>query len=351
MANVLEVMGVDVSDRVQSWGVLEEVMEVLLAEATLFTSEMRFGLASADVTFAPAGAGSLVAGLSFYDQPAELTIDGALAFRGYVRDVEWDSGRRVATLIVENALKRPAETAYSGTGDEVNPGAAILGILRSALAEDQIDAAAILAAGGPAAAAGATVSWDFSSSSSTSVMEAVQEVASLASIVVFERGGRITARAFHAYQGDGSGLKYAIEDAVVREWGPVHRDTSSFFNRIVVGYPTDLTVELQDEASVRASRGVIRTRTYSSSAAVFAPDRPSALHFCATGLARSALRRIIVPATLAKASAPGAGLADDFPVTQEAAGFSGLACRAFQVRRRLDTDEIELTLAQLPSEG
>jgi hypothetical protein len=347
MAAQLLVADVDVTSLVDSWGMVEQIEEVQLADAQLMTSEWTAQITSPLGQFASKGP-SLMAGLARYQTPVTVNLDGALVFQGYLRDPGYDPERRQSVMISENVLKGPAETAYGGTGTAINPAVAIVAILRTVLPDLLIDVGGILAAGGPARAAGATVSWNFANVGGSTVMEAVKQIASLSSIAVFEAGGRVTAHAFHAYQGNGSALRQPIDDAHVRSWGRRTLDSQSFNNRVEIGYTgAAAPLVMTDPDSYKANGKIYRTQPFPTSSSVVSADAVSARFFGATYLLRAAWPRWIQPVTVGRADYPGFRLGNRYPVTCAAEGLAGAPMQAIQVRPHLDSGDLELTLAEL----
>jgi hypothetical protein len=131
----------------------------------------------------------------------------------------------------------------------------------------------------------------------------------------------------------------------MREPGRLEHDYSTFNNRVVVGYPTAQAFTLEDEESIRQN-GVVRTVAFSAGSAVVAADLTSARFFATLYLSRAAFRR-------AKLSVAGGSefrdvrIGDRHPVTLADLGLSRHAFEVIEVRRSLDTDEVELWLASL----
>lgn len=349
MANRAVLAGVDISSTVVTWGRLEQVKEALLAEATLFTSEMSLEVANGSGAFRASGL-SLAAGLSWYGQVLEIFVDEVSVYRGFVKNIAPDPERGTARIATESVMRRAADANVVGAEDGVNPGVALLAVLRAGFELEDLDVRAILAAGAPARAAGATIDYSFSQGSRTTVLSAVQDISRLCSISVFVAGNHVTARAFRPYQGDGAGLRHDLGDLAVRAWGPMEFDELTFNDRVVVGHADGPGyVELNDRRAQRINGTTKhpRQQDFSATASVVCTDAESARFFGRTYLARTARRPAKVRAAGGDALR-GVLLGDRFPVTQQTRlGVSSMPAEVYTAYLNLDTREVELHLAQL----
>jgi len=338
-------MGVDISNKVSSWGMIETIKEILLVQATFMTDEMTLELFN-DGTFSPAGS-SLVAGVNWYNGLLEITVDGVTVYQGYAKDLRANNTRTLAYLVTENVLKGPAERSVIASGTGQNPADAMLAVLAAAGIDDAlIDDASFTVAGGAARIAGATLNYNFLSGDNVTALAALQQIGNLASISVFVLNGRITARAFQPYQGDEQGLRNELNDANVREWGDMGTAYSNFQNRVLVGYPTLQYVTLDDERSQIENGNVVRELQFSAGDKVVSANAVSASYFGRLFLARASTRRTMIPLACGR-DLKDAVIGDRFPVTNPRLGLVRYAMEVIESHRNLDTEEIELHLAQL----
>lgn len=337
-------VGLDISDRVESWGNLELIKTVLLAEATMVTSEHTLTVSNHDGAFLPNRPNSLVAGLNWYGALVDILLDGQLVYEGRVRDIRISPDGLRAMIVSEDVMKQPAQTAFVGSGTAQNAGDVLLAMARTALPDSLIDIPSFLSSGGPSRAAGATVTYSFTASSGMTCMGAMDELSSLASISVYVNRNLLVARAFQPYQGNGAGLRWQITDDVLRQVPTVQRDVLSFFNRVVVGYPTGQTVALDDKVSQRVNH-VVRTKTFPESGNAHAADLASAQYFGSTYLDRASFQRRIVDLTIGR-EVNDVDLGQRYPVRSAWFGLL-MAGEVIEAHRVLDRDETTLKLAEL----
>ena len=338
-------LGVDITDRVVSWGTLEQVKEVLLAEATMFTSEHSIQVMNEGGAFTSDGPASIVRGLNWYGQILTVTLDGQLVYAGRVRNIQISSDAGTATIVSDDVMKVPAQEPFVGSGQNANPGDVLLAIARSALPEEFIDAASFKASGGLARTAGATISYEFKDDSRASCMSAMQEIARLCSISVYVSRTLLSARVFRPYQGQGSGLKQDIDETVIRAMPSQGYDALSFVNRVTVGYTGGFTETVNALDSQRANR-IIRPITYGDTETVFAYDRASAIYFGNLCLSRSSYQRRICEVTIGPTMNP-VDMGDRFPVTSSRFGLVAMPAEVIEAHRNPDQDEVTLKLAEL----
>jgi len=342
----LRFKGVDLSALVTAWGAIEQIKDVLLVTAQAMTSEMSVEVANRGSMFASGGVSSLVSGMDWYNAPLQVSVDGEVVFDGLVKNVRLSATGQTATIVSENILKRPAEATMSYATPGANPGDAMLGVLAAAgIAAEYVDAASFSRAGVPARQAGAKIVAAYAAGSSTGALSALQGIGDLASISVFVLNNRITARGFLPYEGSEAGLRYELNDGNVREWGDREFDTSAFNNRVSVGYPVGLFV-VQDDLAARRSTGVVRNLDFPATGAVYAADRASAAFFAGVYLQRAAPRKMLLPIAGGREFA-NIVIGDRFPVTNARLGLSRFPMEAIEIRRSLDTEEVELRLASL----
>lgn len=347
MPDTAELFGMDVTDRIVEWGTVEQIKEVLLATAELFTSEVTMTFDNTSGFLSPRHGQSLVAGLDWFHKTLTLKSDGVSIFEGLVKTVIPNPEEKTATVTAENIFAAPVATYYHGTDAAVNPAIAMLTIVRSALADEYINIHSFHYAAGAARRAGATINFTFSEGDEITVADAIQEIGDLASIAVYVQNNQIFARAFRPYQGSSSELKFPITDTIVREWGEFGWDNASFNNRVSVGYsigPPELYVRREDVESWRLNGKEWRAHEYAAGDDVTAADLPSAQFFGDTYLQRASYRREKLSLVGGPELKAAAKLGDRFPVTQAEFGLVDTALETIEVRPRLGQDEIELLL-------
>lgn len=342
-------MGVDISRFVTSWGRLEQIKDILLAQATLLTSEMSIQVMNFRKFLNPRGPGSLVAGLDHYNGLLELIKDGRTIYEGLVKDVRVSANSQTATIVSENILKKPAETVINAQATGANPALAMLSFLRLTVPEGNIDARTFDQAAAPSGSAGATVDYAFGEGDNVTVLQAIQLTSELSSISVFVKDNRVIARPFIPYQGGEENFKPELNDATVREWGSFNWDNSSFNNRIRVGYPTDQTVLLEDTESIKTNGRTPRLIEFSEDEKVAASNLTSADFFGKLYLRRAAKRRTKLSVAGGKAL-NGTVIGDRFPATTPSLGLIRLPMECIEVHETIDGDETELALAQIFSD-
>src|ERR1044071_599530 len=332
-------MGVDITSRVVSFGSLEQIKEVLLAVATMFTSENRIQVTNIDGAFSTDGPLSLMRGVEWYGQPLVIAIDGIPVYNGVVRNIELSEDSRIATITTDDVMKVPAQQPFIGSATGQNPGDALLTIARSVLDESYLDLHSFQAAGSPARSAGATIRYAFlSSGGGAGCMEAMQQIAELCSISVYGSRGQLTAAVFQPYQGNGSGLGIELNDLRIRQMPEHGFDTLNFFNRVTVPYPTALSITLDalDSQRNQANR-IIRGKTLGDLTGVHAADRNSAIYFGDLSLKRASwqprLCAIVVGPEVAQVE-----LNDRFPLNSHRFG-TIMPGEVYQVTRDPDRDE------------
>lgn len=338
-------MGVDITQFVTSWGRIEQIKDVLLAQATLLTTQMTIQVFNADKFLKPRGVGSLIGGLNWYDRILELKKDGVTLYEGFIKDIRPNSESGTANIVSENVLKKPAETVIVTQATAANPSQTMLALLRLVLDDDKINVSTFDQAGARATAAGATIDYTFTQNDGVTVLQAIQLISELSSISVFVIDNRIVARPFIPYQGSEAGLKFELNDSIVREWGDFSFDTSSFNNRVSVGYPTDQSFVLTDPEAIKKD-DIIREFPFPADEKVVATNLTSARFFGRLYLQRASKRRAKLSVAMGK-EAKGVRLGDRFPVTAPDLGLVRFPMECIEVHPTFDTDETELALAQI----
>lgn len=340
------IMGVDITQFVESFGGLEQIKDVLLARATLLTSEMTIRILSFRDFAKPKGIGSLFAGLEWYNQVLQILQNNVVVYEGFVKNIRTNPNSQTADIVSENILKKPAESVINAAATLSNPSQAMLRFLRLVLDDSRINVASFNRAGDQAASAGATIDYTFSQGDNVTVLEAIRLVSDLSAISVFVVDNKIIARPFVPFQGNESGLKFEINDAIVREWGPLEFDNSSFNNKVAVGYPVDQFEVQTDEDSIRANGNITREIQFPADDKVVASNLTSARFFARLYLARASKRKAKLTIAGGK-EFEGTVLGDRFPVSNPDLGLVRFPMECIEVHQTLDSDEIELFLAQV----
>lgn len=344
-SRVARFMGVDISKLVAGWGKIEQIKSVLLAQATLLSSEMSLEVFSSKDFASPFGSTSLLGGLNYYNKLLEIEVDGVAVYVGLVKNVRSNATKGTAVIVSENVIKRPAESVFTLSGAGVNPAQAMLAILRTTLAESQINSDSFDQAASPSLDASASINFDFPSGSNVTVLQAIQKISELSSISVFVYNQKVMARPFLPYQGSGAGLKFDLTEMNVREYGDFQYDTSAFNNRVQVGYPTNSYATLNDIDSQRKN-GISREIQFSASDQAVAADLQSATFYGKLYLERASRRRGKMGLVGGK-ELRDTVIGDRFPVYSSKLGLSGFPVEAIEVHRSLDSDEVELSVVEL----
>lgn len=338
-------MGVDLTQFVTSYGRLEQIKDILLAQATLLTTEMTIQVVNFQDFAKPKGVGSLFGGLNWYNQVLEILRDGRTIYEGFVKNIRTSPNEETADIVSENVLKKPAETVIVASALSANPAQAMLGFLRLVLEDSSINVTTFNQAGAQATNAGATIDYVFAQGDNVTVLQAIQLVSDLASISVFVKDNKVIARPFIPYQGDEAGLKFELNDSIVREWGELEFDNSAFNNKVAVGYPTDQFEILTDVESIKTN-GITREIQFPADAKVAASDLTSARFFARLYIRRAAKRRQKLNIAGGEAL-KGTVIGDRFPVTSPDLGLVRSPMECIEVHQTLDGNEMELALAQI----
>lgn len=339
-------MGVDVSRFVISWGRLEQIKDILLAQATLITSELTIQVHSFKGFMKAMGPGSLVAGLDHYNALLELIKDGRTIYEGFIRDMPSNSTSGTGSIVTENVLRKPAETVISGQATGANPVLAMLFFLRQAMPERNIDARTFDQAAAQSGRARATIDYDIKQGDNVTVMQFIQQVSELSSVSVFVRDNKVIARAFKTFQGGDAGMKAELTDPIVREWGQLSFDNSSFNNSVAVGYPTDKFVLLEDSVSIKQNGGNPRKLEFPADEKITASDESSARFFGKLYLSRASKRRRKMSVAGGKELA-GHTLGDRFQLTHPDQGLQRFPVEAIEVSETIDGEEVEMSVAEI----
>ena len=277
-----------------------------------------------------------------------IAYDHITLFEGEVKNIETDSKTQTAKVTAENVFKKPAEALFIGSGTVVNAGAAMLAVAQSVLDDDQIDVGSFYRAGGRSRQGGATISYNYTSESATTVMDVLQQMAELTSITVFVQNNKLFAQSFQPYQGSESGLRGELNDSNVRKWGKHRQATDVFFNRVRVHYTVDDSIVREHTESIRKNK-VIREDELASTDELSVHGIVSAIWFGDEYLARVAHNRGTIQL------AGGKGIEDAqvgyrYPATQAEAGLTRYPITVIQVNRNLTTDDVALLGLELVAE-
>ena len=281
-----------------------------------------------------------------YDCLFELrAFDHIVLFEGVVTNIPAGEKKQDVVITAENVLKVVAETVFVGNGTAVNPAAAILGMLRTVLDDDDIDVASFTAAGEHARAAAASITYRYTDEDDTTIMAVIEAIANLCSLVVYAHDNKITCQRFRAYPGSEADLKFEITDSFVRRWGKFKYDVSSFDNAVAIGYTTDDLITRTNPESIRKNK-VTRKAEFDGSDQLVASSQHSAIYFADRYLERASHRRAMLSVAGGK-EFEDVRLGDRFPVTATGYRLSRFPMEAIRVNRKLGTEDVELTLVEL----
>lgn len=345
MAAALTVMGVDVSSYVTEWGEVEDVKEILLVRSQLFTGEHSITLSNVDGRFSPFRAGSLFYGKAYFQSTVTLTENGDPLFTGLLKSVSLDGNAKTCTLKVENYFTVLAATLTDLVAPSVNPVIAALSIIEAVGLSEFVDRNSFIAAA--SGMDGMTVNVDFSTSNTTA-LAAIQNLADLASVAVYIRGGIIQARPFQPYQGGSAGLRFPISASLVVEMGALTDEPDSLKNVVTFTYGASGELTLRDDASIRRYQGFeneIRL-SYATGDPIEIADAATASFFASRYLARSST----LPRTLDVVGGDelrSVRIGDRHPVTDDHYGLSSEPFEVIETHRQIQAKTITLTLVNL----
>ncbi len=347
MAAQLTFLDQDLTDFVINWGSIEQVKEILLAEAQLFVSEVSLTLANSKNEFSPDFQFSIIKGVEWYNQTATIAEDGKDIFKGLVKDITYDKQDRTVSLVLENVFSKPAESFVTSSASNINPASAMEAILVAAGLEDDIDSASFATAGSEARAAGAVMSYSFAESDGVSVMTAINNISKLSSISVFTDGVKFIARNFKTYQGNESGLKEPLAPATIVEFDKAVSDKDIFANRVIFGFSTSSEFVVEDAASIRKNR-ITRpiSLDFTDSQNISIADAASAEFFAVKYLSKSKDRVTIITFVLDRKH-KNVTIGDRYPVTEVDAGFLSAPYEVIEARRRINEDDTTVMATSL----
>ena len=286
-------LGQDLSQYVVDWGTIDDTKDVLLAQTQLFAGQYQIKLGNGNSMFTPFNSTSLFYGRPTQNQIASIYLNGAIAYYGLVKSVDLDGQTREATLTMENFFSKPTSMSASLVASKANPAAAMVSIFENAGLQSYLDLGSFSNSGAAAAAAGATIGVNYSGTSSTTILSAIQAISQLCSISVYVRDGLIRARDWRPYQGHGAEIKWLITPSIVRSFtGTLSDAYDNLNNSVTIGYGASSTITLTNTSSIQ-QYGVTNNFPFSSNTgSLTVPDLKSANYFGNLFLARaSTLRR------------------------------------------------------------
>lgn len=347
MSVVFTVMGQDISSYVKDWGEVEDIKEVLLSKAQLFTSEHDVVLSGHDGRFNPYRSGSMFYKKPYYQSPVTLTEDGEVLFTGFLKSAKPNKSARTVTLTIRNYLAAATDrlTSYTQTG--INPVTAALAMLDAAGLSDLVNRASFTTASQAATIAGATVNVDYSSSS-VAVIAAVQDLCDLAAVTVVVKEGLITAIADTPYQGSQSGLRAAIDSSNIVSIGEMQDAFNSVTNSVTLKYATSSSLTFVDQDSIDASNGHESQieLDYRTGQSIAIANSTSASYFGKLYLSRTKRLRSTIEIN-GSDILRGVRIGDRHPVTDEWLGLDSEPFEVIETHRKIRKRNITLILATL----
>lgn len=276
---------------VTDWGEVEEVKDILLAQSQLFTAQHTIVLANADNRFSPKNTQSPFYGRNTQLAEAFLSVNGPTLYQGFVRSIEPDHKTRTVKILTQNSFTVPANTnlILQTSG---NPAAVIREILESVGLSNYIDYSSFQSAGGGASSAGASIAVNYEAGDNTTALAAIQSICSLCSFSCFVQAGKIKLKAWQPYQGNNSGIKYAVTSAQVYDFSTLSDAYTNLSNSVTILYATDSELTLTNPQSIRAN-GITPNTEFNAVTAqpLSVPDLVSANYFGDLFLSRSSTLR------------------------------------------------------------
>ncbi len=348
MVKSFQVSGVELAAYVTNWAPIEEIKEVLLARTTLFTGELSITTSNVGGRFSPEKIGSLLYGRQFLNIPCSVGADGETVFNGFLKDVQCDHAARTATFIMQNILSKPADSILPAvTLTAVNPGAAMLSLIELVGLTSLVDVNSFIVAGGPALAAGASISVLIDNGSNVSLLNMLQQISDLASIAVFVHNGILRAQAVTTYQGSEANLRQLISDSTTRNFKQRKTAYSNFNNSVTVLYGASSKYTITDPVSIGLT-GIERNIPYSTQngSQISVPDLVSAQFLAGQVLQRSSPAPVVISLDVGK-NMLGMKIGDRFPVTADNWGFNRKAFELIETHASLLEEGSELVLRSL----
>ncbi len=288
MPRSYKIFGMELAPYVTDWGQTEQVKEVLLAQSQLFMGEHTAILANQGGLFTPLKSKSLFFGRNTQQVRADLRVDGVNIFSGFIKGIDPDSGNRTVKITAQNVFTIPAASIVVLTMSNVNPAAVIKAILVQAGLIEFIDPISFASAGAGASIAGAKISVNYASGSSTTALGAIQAISSLCSLSCYVQNGLIRLKAWRPYQGSNEGIKYNITPVLTRSFGELKDCPQNLINSVTMTYGANLTYSQTDSVSVKLN-GINSSQSFAvaTGADLVVPDLVSAKYFIQLFLDRS----------------------------------------------------------------
>ncbi len=346
MPRSYQVFDLELAPYVTDWGQVEEVKDVLLAQAQLFTSQHTLVLANADGRFSPYINKGLFNGRNTQLASCNLSVDGIPLFNGFIRSIEPDQGSRTVNIVSENAFTVPANSTIELTTSG-NPASVIQTILENVGLGPYIDLNSFAAAGSGASAAGATISVNYVAGSGTTALAAIQSISALCSLSCFVQAGLIRLTAFQPYQGDLAGIKYQVTSAIAYDFKNLTDAYTNLSNSVTILYGSSSTLNLSNAASIKANGINTNTQFQAQTSTVLAmPDLASATYFGNLFLDRASTLRKVGHFT-AGPEMVGAHIGDRITVLAPNWGTSAIAFEIIETHLTVASNSVEIVCATI----
>lgn len=357
-------MGLELASFVTDWGQVEEVKEVLLASNQLFCSTHTLEVANQDNRFSQNNPVSPFYGRNIQLAPVVLSQDGVVLYEGFVRTITPNHQRRTASILAENSFTVPTNYFVNLT-TAGNPAAIIRTILQQAGLDNYIDPISFTAALGGFAAAGATIGVNYVTTgavnsangvSGTTALAAIQAISSLCGLDCYVSSGLIRLKAFQAYQGNLSAVKYQITPEQVYDFGQLETMYENLMNSVNIGYGASSNYYAVNQASVNANGSAFGTLTKKTDVdqqfdgttgnTLMVPNLTSAKYFAVQFLARASKIRQQADIT-AGPQLQQANIGDRVTVLAPNWSTSPIAFEIIEAHRQLQSQSVRLVLATI----
>jgi hypothetical protein len=344
MSRAFTILDEDVSSSVVDWGSIEEIKEVLLVTAELFSSSHTVVLDNSDRKFSLDS--GLFGGRNPLNSPCVITENGQILFQGLCRAFSLSKADRKATITIENYLSPLTAQVATKVQTGANPASVALALLLDAGLADVVDTFSFYAAAGVYTQNDAVISVDFAGSSTT-VLAAIQKISQLASLAVYMSFGKIRAKAFVPYQGSSVGLRQPLTVANVVSMDAFEAQPDVLKNAVTIKYGAASELTVTDPESIIRNRGTFGYKFDTQTGGeISVADEASARFFANLFLARaSTLRYTLTIKGDSRLGTPALGHRHAITDTQ-----LGIADRAFEVieiHRAINSDSVELLLATI----
>lgn len=300
-----QLLGLELAPFVQNWGQIEEVKEILMAQAQLFTAQHTLKVSNADNRFTPGNPASPLYGRNLQLLPVTLSVGSSNLYSGLLRSVTLDHASRVASILTENAFTVAANYFVNLTTSG-NPASIIESILNQAGLQPYVDPISFASAQAGFLANGATIGINYVTSgaisssngiSGTTALSAIQAISSMCSLSCYVQGGLIRLQAYRPYQKNLSTVKWQITPEYVYDFSTLEYAYQSLSNSVNVGYGASSNLYVRNYASILANNVVPGGRTSevntqldgTAGNAVTVPNLASAQYFADQFLARASV--------------------------------------------------------------